>query len=400
MPKSRGRKPHNRSRKQQRRPAPRRTPGRGGLDPIAIRAESEDFLPLMRASDAAEARGDAAGALDVIGRRPYGHDGKPFWRPWRVTRLWQLARLGSVLPRWATSRWILAQAAQGLGPTDRLRHQRALQVALQVRGAPGGDLRELGMTAVDVMDHDWVHRQLVLYELGGLDSFLRREASPALLAGADRIEQWARTPMGGYRLLAEDPLLLRWAVLGTGETVETPNLGAASLLGPGDCALGRLVPIEEGAMFEAAPLFVPEHTAMRVAGDPDGWIQAVAEACQDDSAAPEQQCSTGGHDFELLTDVPLVVQLLAHHDVGASGLWTEDCVCLVLAALSGHFEHRPDAPPWPSVAAALLQPHVADRLALLLGEEDRDALRHLADTIAGPAAALCRELVPDLGEAA
>ena len=59
-------------------PTPRAGVRRGGHQALA---ELEAFFPLMQESDAAEARGDAATALDLIAARPDGLDGKCFWRP-------------------------------------------------------------------------------------------------------------------------------------------------------------------------------------------------------------------------------------------------------------------------------------------------------------------------------
>ena len=164
---------------------------------------------------------------------PLGPDGKPFWRPWRVRYLTQLAGLGPLLPRWATSRWILAQALQALHEGSRDRTRRALEIAIELRGGEG----ELpGMDAMDakckVMDHDWVYRQVFLYELGGLHDFLRRRASADLVAGADRIREWARAPMGAYRLLDRAADVTTWEDLATGAEIRLANIGSGALVVP------------------------------------------------------------------------------------------------------------------------------------------------------------------------
>src|SRR4029079_9573102 len=101
----------------------------------------------------------------------------------RMRRLAELVMLRPILPGWATSRWLLAQAAQHLDSTGRGR--RALEVAIQARGGPENLRGRDEMDArTKVMDHDWVFRQVHLYELGGLDHFVRRVASPDLLVGA------------------------------------------------------------------------------------------------------------------------------------------------------------------------------------------------------------------------
>src|SRR6266545_3069824 len=65
------------------------------------------LVATMAAADDAEARGDAEGALKIMNDIECGPDGKPFWRPWRVQRLYQLVTLRDLLPPWAGSRWIL-----------------------------------------------------------------------------------------------------------------------------------------------------------------------------------------------------------------------------------------------------------------------------------------------------
>ena len=50
------------------------------------------------------------------------------------------------------------------------------------------------------MDRDWIFRQVALYDLGALDHFLHHQATPDLVAGADSIHEWLRTPMGGFQL--------------------------------------------------------------------------------------------------------------------------------------------------------------------------------------------------------
>jgi hypothetical protein len=352
---------------------------------------------VLQAADAAEVRGDAVAALEVIGAHPVALHGGVFWHPERVRRLNQLITLPALLPRWATSRWILAQAVQCLDSANRSRGVKAMQAAVHTRGGPSM-LR--GVDAIDakakVMDHDWVYRQSFLYELGGLDHFVRRVASSDLLAGADRIDEWARTPMGAYRFLTESRRALTWEDLGTGEPVETLNLGARSLLLPGDCAVGRAVPIEEGLMFESTPLFVPEPAAARVAEDPAGWIDAVAAACREVSD-PDDACRPGGHGFELLTDVPRLVQGLIQRVV----VDRQDAAALVIAAIRGGIdEDALEISPWPSVSAALLEPHALDRVIEALTPRDRSALVKLADDLPGPAADVCRWIANDLRESA
>jgi hypothetical protein len=132
----------------------------------------------MFAVDEAERRGDAMTALELMEKRPLGPDGRLFWRPSRIERLAQVVLLGPVLPPWATSRWILAQAHETFGSRGDRRRQRCQQLALDVRGGTQGlSVHDEVDAMCKLMDHDWVYRQLFLYELGGLDDFIGTAAT-------------------------------------------------------------------------------------------------------------------------------------------------------------------------------------------------------------------------------
>lgn len=397
MPKSRGRD-HRRGNRSTRRVRPQSADATIGL-PAEFR--------LLAATDAAEARGDVAGALAIIEDDLARRRGPVFWRPERLMRLGQLRVLGRLLPGWATSRWILAQAAQTLDESSRPRTRRAFEMAFST-GSPeavwAGDQFD---RRVKTMDHDWVFRQVLLYELGGLRHFVSHVASRDLLAGADRIDEWARAPMGAFRLVCEEPQVLRWLDLGTGKDVETLNIGAACLLVPDDCVLGRLVPIESGAMFESAPLPVPEGVALRVAAAPADWVAALSAACRTDDGDDLRKL-IALNDFRLLTDVPTAVQRVAAWDV-ANRLQLSPprvetnsdgralFVGLVRAALDQRLGDGLEGISYPPVVAAtLLDPAVFSDLWDTLRIVDAENLRRLAAGIGGPAADLCRLLAMDL----
>ena len=296
-------------------------------------------VAVLRATDDAERRGDARAALDLMEEHPGGFG---FWRPWRVRALLQMAMFGSLLPPWATSRWILAQAGQQLpdqrGGLESRRVQRALELAVELRGGraslPGGDPRD---ALCKVMDHDWVFRQLHLYEFGGLRHFLGRGASADLVSGADRIQEWAAAPMGGFRLLGSQSATVTWEDLAVGEPVVTPNIGSAVLVEPGECVIGRLVPIEGGAMFEGVPLVVPEAVAVRVARDPASWIDALRSTSEGTAG---REVEAAGDTSGLLSDVPMSVWMYAVCDER----WARrrDIGPVVRAAGEGQPEPRPD----------------------------------------------------------
>jgi len=263
---------------------------------------------VLQLVDRAEARGDAAGALRLMQGLTVGPDGQPFWRPSRLRRLEQLTELRDVLPGWATSRWILAQALQVLDPASRVRGLEALAAAIDVRG---GEDALVGVDRIDaqaeVMDHDWVYRQLFLYELGGLWHFLDSVASADLVAAADRVRDWASVPMGAYRLVSSSPGELLWEDLATGAVVSTTDLGVSTLVDDRECAIGRLVPIEGGWMFEAAPLPVPERVARRVAAEPGEWPAILREYAAAEDRVFVRSLLGGLHDYGLLNDLPDVV---------------------------------------------------------------------------------------------
>ncbi|MCW2766979.1 MAG: hypothetical protein JWO11_2938 [Nocardioides sp.] len=333
-----------------------------------------------------------------------------FWRPWRIRRLFELALFRSVLPGWATSRWILAQALQHLpdapGVVASNRVHRALATAIELRGGP----QNLpGVDTVDarcrVMDQDWVYRQLHLYELGGLTHFLDRVAPADLVAGADRIRDWAAAPMGGYRLLARDAGTVSWQDLRTRETVRTANIGSAALVMPGECVIGRLVPVEDGVMFESAPLVIAETVAHAVALDPPSWVDTLRSRGGTDAIK-------SGNVHGLLTDVPTGIWMLVLCD--AAGFTDESMptaeqrasAVLSVARLmldgagSAPFDEIDAVDPWACIGAAMLAPGLLVTLADQGRPADRDVLARLGELLAEPAASVCRVLADALGDAA
>ncbi|MFC5177895.1 hypothetical protein [Nocardioides taihuensis] len=354
-------------------------------------------------ADAVEAAGDAAKALRIMARRPLMADGRPFWRPWRIAYLQQLCELDPV-PGWVVSRWILAQATQSLRHGDV---RRALTRVVELRG---GVDRLPGLDAADaeakVVDHDWVFRQLLLFETGALGSFLRGSASPALLQRADRVEEWARAPMGAYRLRRRTPATVVWDDVATGAEVVVPNTGCSLLVLPGEHVIGRLVPAGAGQMFESAPLVVPEQVAQRVATEPASWFEALrAERDERGSCA----VVTSGHQTAVVTDVRMELWVTILFPGAGRPWWTfptpEEIVDTVLGEAAE--ERRRTSPPghdevdlWPCLAAALLEPGVGPALAARARGEDAEAVAHLAEVLAEPAGEVCRRAMTPRADAA
>ena len=399
MPKSRNRKKsteragrHSRTSRQSRTsPAP---PPSGDL------GRALPYLAQMAAADEAERRGDARGALDKIEERLLDTNGNLFWRGERIIRLSQLAAFGPLLPRWATSRWLLEQTVQELGSSRSRILDRALQTVSDLHGGldhvrrpPGEDPR------IKVFEHDWVFRQCALYELGGLASYLRR-VPLHLFASADRIDEWARTPMGGIRCLERAAATTVWEDLASGDRIETANIGSAAMMFLGECAIGRLVPVEGGRMFETVPLRVPEPVARAVAAGPVDWLEALRDAIRSG-----EEIDTDGGRFGFLTDVPPVVSVVTMYgDLDLLDRYPERAAGFLASVRRAYDEEPIDDPDvvdvWACVAAELLHPNLLSALAAALRPEDSELYARLARTVAEPAATLCRLLASEARDVA
>ena len=376
------------------------------------------WLNRMLAVDAAESRGDAAGALRLMEDMALGPDGRPWWRPERLRRLRQLADLGDGVPAWVWGRWIVAQAAQSTPGQPR----RANEVAVTTRGGPG---TLWGVDHEDarakVMDHDWVYRQLVLYEYGGLTTFVRRMSGGPLVGRVSEVTSWSSARMGAYELLAEEPDRIRWLDLASRDVVETVNLGGASLMAVGEAAIGRIVEAAGTKLFESAPLCVPPEVAHAVADAPQAWMDAVAVGCRGEWGDVLSEFIAKMNHFDLLSDLSASVrrQLLQPADpglrpdrVGTGGNGREYDAALVLAALAGEVaveaqtddssaaqldEERPQTP---LVAAALLEPGTIQALVPMLVASDAQDLRVWAGLMPAPADRVCMRLADRIASAA
>ena len=357
------------------------------------------YIAITFRADAAEARGDAAGALSILAEMPLGPDGRFFWRPWRIRHLTQLAELGSSLPRWATSRWILAQAMQLLDESRRGSALKALEIAVDLRGGddelPGVDLADAHGR---VMDRDWVFRQIHLYELGGLAHFVRRVAAPDLLAGAERIHDWVRARMGGFRLVACEPGSVIWEDVLTKAQVSVPNIGSAAMVMPGECVIGRLVPIEQGLMFESAPLLVPEEVALEVARDPGGWVDVLKAHRRDVDTVVAPQA--------LLNDVPValwhyaLLSCVPEAKEPAPEHLARGALTLIRSIGAGWAPQPDELDPWACLSAALLEPSLGPMVSAMLEPADAELLRELSRRLAEPAATVGRLLAEEMLRAA
>lgn len=356
----------------------------------------------MRAADAAEARGDALGALRVIMSRPHDPEGRLFWRPERVHRLVQLAHLGDAVPSWAVSRWILAQAVQSLDTSGSGIVRQAVALTDGITGhfydREDGDLTEQWAA---MTDHDWVFRQAYLYDLGGLAAFLKDRATPELVARADRITDWADAEMGAYRLVRRGLATERWERVTDGVAVESINLGGSLGIEVGDHAIGRLMACDAGHLFESLPLWVPPQVAEAVAADPGCWLEALSPLPVE--TAEEEGVFTVVDEYPLLSDLssglcalrlverPDLIHTMSTQRFSISAAQGALATARRLAAHASSPTER-DVDDAPFLAGALLDPSVVEVLPLLANLEDREALSALAGLLPEPAASSCASL--------
>jgi hypothetical protein len=383
----------------------------------------EPWMWAVLDADEAERRGDAAGALAVIERRPSGPEGKALWRPTRVQSLRQLLLLGPERPGWVVSRWIAAQAHVFLDEADRgpaSRRERAIELAAELRGGfdalPGRDESDRWAS---VLDFDWTYRQLFLYDMGGLERFLRRGATPDLVAGADRIEEWASAPMGAYTYLGAFGSRLLWIDHATDAAVETIDIGTAARLLGGATVIGRVVPAGDELVFEGPPLEVPRAVARDVAARPAAWFEVLrgaADQVRDGTIATEvREWRT------VASDVPLqpLMMLILHRSGALDDGTRSPAELLALGVLDladselereaeeedavqlehdsgGEIRRVPvddEWDGWAHVHAGLLLPEVMEALPGVLDARGVAVLREVVDRVAEPARSWVAELL-------
>lgn len=321
----------------------------------------------------------------------------------------QLSELGDDAPPWAWSRWIREQAFRWVSPANEHRHELAVDLALDVAYAARVDPeRPFGHPPADlvalVKGRDWIVRQVVLYELGGLTDFVVNVAGEDLLARAEPMLQWMGAPMVAYQFVDETPDCTRVLDLETEKAIDVLNIGSLGAVEPGGFVLGRLVPIssEPGLMFESQPLEIDERTARQFAElwhraeewmpeegcacDPDEcdgftcdpieyespkWWDVLRDAC-DEGRVPA--LFSVHLEYPLLTDVPTYLWQSAEDRRDDSQLVDElvrsgmpralaDAVQLSVSALALAPSHDPRLTAGgPIFGAALLEPGVMEAL--------------------------------------
>ena len=345
--------------------------------------EHEPWIRAMFQLQEAEARGDAAEGLGITDAFQFGPDGRPFWSIERCHELLLIAQWGPVLPSWAWSRWVCNQAA-------RTMHEELRDPSLDAE-------RRAGLHAET--DQVWVYRQFRLYDEGALRFFVRRVAGSALLARSDQVEGWPEATMSGFEFIEANASSIWWLDLAEREEFTTPNIGSAVLSLPGDRFIGRLVPTEHGPMFESRPLGVPPGVAQAVAEAPTRWSELLRSGRPGDGPGllhdPRPRES-------LVTDVLPVVWRLGVPTFAprpeSAARAVLDSVAGVLGGPVGAGPGRPD--PWACLGAALLEPSIWTVLPAVVRPSDRALLEELSCVIAEPAAAICRQALEQLFDAA
>jgi hypothetical protein len=224
--------------------------------------------------------------------------------------------------------------------------------------------------------------------------------------------------MGAYELVHERADRIGWRDLSTGATVETLNLGGASLMALGEVAVGRVVHADGVALFESAPLCVPADVAHDVAARPADWMNALARGCRGEAGDLLTDLIAKAYGFDLLFDLSPRLRRhlvqppdpdLRSDNVGSGGNGVDYDVALVLAALGGELPLMGDdagvdadaaRPLAPLVFAALLEPDTRAAVEPLLLASDASAISRLADSLAPPADVFCRQILDQLSGAA
>lgn len=246
----------------------------------------------LRESARAAARGQLDRALEL-------YDAVPAVAGSELSRgMRQLSELGEDAPPWAWSRWIREQAFRWVSPLNEHRHELALDLALDVAYAAWVDPEHpIGHHPPDLVTlvraRDWIVRQVVLYEFGGLTDFVGNVASEDLLARAEPMLDWWGAPMVACQFVDETPESVRLLDLDSEKHIEVLNIGSLGDVEPGGFVLGRLVPIssEPGLMFESQPLEVDEKTARQIA---ELWLRT-------DEWMPEEDCDCDPDECDWFT---------------------------------------------------------------------------------------------------
>ena len=279
MPKSRARRKP--ARNSTRRPIP---PAERDADPDLRSLITDEVLHDLELSLLAEASGDVVAAIQHFETSPLAASSP------HLRYLHEIRDLGGDAPGWVWSRWILQQAHRHLYLDRDERLREALFVTMGNVYRDVDQDRPLGRAPQsfvgEVMALDWMCRQLVLYELGGLATYLDTMAKPPLLRRADRIMAWSAASMGAFRIEQAARGEATVTDLATGDRRQVLNLGWLAE-GIGECVVGRLVPMRcgPGWIFESRPREVSHAVAKEVARVSDApasfaWAGVLGDAVE------------------------------------------------------------------------------------------------------------------------
>ncbi|WP_148615528.1 hypothetical protein [Nocardioides rubriscoriae] len=236
----------------------------------------DDHLAVEEAS-AAELRGDWATAFDRHRRVPM------FAESQHGAHLRLMADLGDAAPDWLRARFVSTLVRRWEGYGQPRRAGRVLGHVVPMVYPHGIPFDAIGCAHPEqlgawIFSRDWVVRQADAYDLGGLQDLLHLPAAAGAIATAPRVAEWARAPMGGFRIVGADGAEMVVADAVTGEQVTLLDLGLTHHLEVGTHVLGRIVPTSHppGRLFDWRPLPVDEETATAIARDPQRWLKILA----------------------------------------------------------------------------------------------------------------------------
>lgn len=296
---------------------------------------------------AAELRGDWSAAFEAHRSVPM------FAESHHGAMLHTLADLGEDAPRWLVTRFLTVMAhrhelfGQSKRPGRVLRHVVPL---LYPHSIPWEPMRcdHIEQVAAMIYGCDWVLRQADVYDLGGLQDLMAMPEALGAVNKGEYVADWARAPMGGYRVVSADGEVLSVADAVTGEEIDLLDLGLTCQYEVGTHLLGRVVPTDTapGRLFDWQPLTIDQRIAREVAAQPDRWLDIIAARTRSRALPPA---------FSHLPDRSLSADLPQHS-------W---------AALLGHpiGEELP-RPPSTMIAEAL-------KVALTLSADALEGRRHL-----------------------
>jgi len=245
---------------------------------------TDEVLHDLELSMLAEASGDLELAIQHYERSPLAASAP------HLRYLHEIRDLGVDAPGWVWSRLILQQAHRWLflNRDERLHDALVFTVGNVYRDVDPERprRREPKEFVAEAMAMDWMCRQLALYELGGLTTYLDTMAKPPLLRRADRILAWPEASMRAFRIEGADRGEATLTDLASGDRRQVLNAGWLAE-GIGQGVVGRLVPMrcEPEWTFESRPRHVSDTVAeevARVSGTPksSAWAGVLGDAVE------------------------------------------------------------------------------------------------------------------------